>query len=310
MSIKKALYGIIPPIVTPLKNDNELDEEGLEKLIKHLLNGGVHGIFLLGTTGEGTSLRYKLREKFIRQACSIIDKKVPVMVGITDTSFDGSIEIAHICKDAGADSLVVAPPYYLPITDIEMLRYLDDLVAELPLPFLLYNIPSHTKLHMSVETVKHAKDLGALGIKDSSGDMLYMIKLISNLKESDNFSFITGTEIFIPETILQGGHGAIAGGANMFPKLFVDFYNASVEKDLIKIDLLRQIVMKIYNTIYNVGNFSSRYTVGTKCALATMGICNNYVAHPLRKFHELETKAISKYIEEINYMIEIAANPI
>ena len=310
MSIKKALYGIIPPIVTPLKNDNELDEEGLEKLIKHLLNGGVHGIFLLGTTGEGTSLRYKLREKFIRQACSIIDKKVPVMVGITDTSFDGSIEIAHICKDAGADSLVVAPPYYFPITDIEMLRYLDDLVAELPLPFLLYNIPSHTKLHMSVETVKHAKDLGAIGIKDSSGDMLYMIKLISNLKESDNFSFITGTEIFIPETILQGGHGAIAGGANMFPKLFVDFYNASVEKDLIKIDLLRQIVMKIYNTIYNVGNFSSRYTVGTKCALATMGICNNYVAHPLRKFHELETKAISKYIEEINYMIEIAANPI
>ena len=310
MSIKKALYGIIPPIVTPLKNDNELDEEGLEKLIKHLLNGGVHGIFLLGTTGEGTSLRYKLREKFIRQACSIIDKKVPVMVGITDTSFDGSIEIAHICKDAGADSLVVAPPYYFPITDIEMLRYLDDLVVELPLPFLLYNIPSHTKLHMSVETVKHAKDLGAIGIKDSSGDMLYMIKLISNLKESDNFSFITGTEIFIPETILQGGHGAIAGGANMFPKLFVDFYNASVEKDLIKIDLLRQIVMKIYNTIYNVGNFSSRYTVGTKCALATMGICNNYVAHPLRKFHELETKAISKYIEEINYMIEIAANPI
>lgn len=310
MSIKKALYGIIPPIVTPLKNDNELDEEGLEKLIKHLLNGGVHGIFLLGTTGEGTSLRYKLREKFIRQACSIIDKKVPVMVGITDTSFDGSIEIAHICKDAGADSLVVAPPYYFPITDIEMLRYLDDLVVELPLPFLLYNIPSHTKLHMSVETVKHAKDLGAIGIKDSSGDMLYMIKLISNLKDSDNFSFITGTEIFIPETILQGGHGAIAGGANMFPKLFVDFYNASVEKDLIKIDLLRQIVMKIYNTIYNVGNFSSRYTVGTKCALATMGICNNYVAHPLRKFHELETKAISKYIEEINYMIEIAANPI
>ena len=310
MNIETALHGIIPPIVTPLINDNELDEEGLEKLINHLLKGGVHGVFLLGTTGEGTSLRYKLREKFIRQACSIIDKKVPVMVGITDTSFDGSIEIAHICKDAGADSLVVAPPYYLPITDIEMLRYLDDLVAELPLPFLLYNIPSHTKLHMSVETVKHAKDLGALGIKDSSGDMLYMIKLISNLKESDNFSFITGTEIFIPETILQGGHGAIAGGANMFPKLFVDFYNASVEKDLIKIDLLRQIVMKIYNTIYNVGNFSSRYTVGTKCALATMGICNNYVAHPLRKFHELETKAISKYIEEINYMIEIAANPI
>lgn len=308
MSIETALHGIIPPIVTPLINDNELDEEGLEKLINHLLEGGVHGVFLLGTTGEGTSLRYKLREKFIRQACSIIDKKVPVMVGITDTSFDGSIEIAHICKDAGADSLVVAPPYYFPITEIEMLRYLDDLVAELPLPFLLYNMPSHTKLHMSVDTVKHAKNIGAIGVKDSSGDMLYMIKLISNLKNSDNFSFITGTEIFIPETIFQGGHGAIAGGANMFPQLFVDFYNASVEKDFKKIDLLRQIVIKIYKTIYNIGNFSSRYTVGTKCALAAMGICNDYVAHPLRKFDEPERKIISKHVEDINYMIANTAN--
>lgn len=308
MSTETTLHGIIPPLVTPLLNDNELDEEGLEKLINNLLNAGVHGIFLLGTTGEGTSLRYNLREKFIRQACSIINKKVPVMVGITDTSFNGSIEIAHICKDAGADSLVVAPPYYFPIAEAEMLHYLDDLVAELPLPFLLYNMPSHTKLHMSINAVKHAKNLGAIGIKDSSGDMLYMIKLINNLKNSDNFSIITGTEIFIPETIFQGGHGAIAGGANMFPKLFVDYYNASVEKDFTKIDLLRQIVIEIYKTIYNIGSFSSRYTVGTKCALAAMGVCNDYVAHPLRQFEKPQKDVIYEYVERIREMISSYEN--
>lgn len=308
MSTETTLHGIIPPLVTPLLNDNELDEEGLEKLINNLLNAGVHGIFLLGTTGEGTSLRYNLREKFIRQACSIINKKVPVMVGITDTSFNGSIEIAHICKDAGADSLVVAPPYYFPIAEAEMLHYLDDLVAELPLPFLLYNMPSHTKIHMSINAVKHAKNLGAIGIKDSSGDMLYMIKLINNLKNSDNFSIITGTEIFIPETIFQGGHGAIAGGANMFPKLFVDYYNASVEKDFRKIDLLRQIVIEIYKTIYNIGSFSSRYTVGTKCALAAMGVCNDYVAHPLRQFEKPQKDVIYEYVERIREMISSYEN--
>lgn len=308
MSTETTLHGIIPPLVTPLLNDNELDEEGLEKLINNLLNAGVHGIFLLGTTGEGTSLRYNLREKFIRQACSIINKKVPVMVGITDTSFNGSIEIAHICKDAGADSLVVAPPYYFPIAEAEMLHYLDDLVSELPLPFLLYNMPSHTKLHMSINAVKHAKNLGAIGIKDSSGDMLYMIKLINNLKNSDNFSIITGTEIFIPETIFQGGHGAIAGGANMFPKLFVDYYNASVEKDFTKIDLLRQIVIEIYKTIYNIGSFSSRYTVGTKCALAAMGVCNDYVAHPLRQFEKPQKDVIYEYVERIREMISSYEN--
>lgn len=307
MIMELPLRGIIPPVVTPLENDNELDERGIERLIHHLLEGGVHGIFLLGTTGEATSLRYKLRENYIRLACSLVNKRVPVMVGITDTSFDGSVELAHVCKDAGADMVVVAPPYYVPISQVEMRCYLDDLVPKLPLPFLLYNMPSHTKLHMSVKTVEHAKELGALGIKDSSGDMLYLLSLIDAFKNSPEFSVITGTEIFIPETILQGGHGAVAGGANMFPRLFVEFYHASLEHDYSRIDFLRQIVMKIYNTVYNVGTFASRYTVGTKCALAALEICNDYVAHPLRQFSYTDRNTIENYVEEIKEMIGKAA---
>jgi 4-hydroxy-tetrahydrodipicolinate synthase len=301
------LRGIIPPVVTPLLDDNELDEKGTENLINHILEGGVHGIFLLGTTGEATSLRYKVREKFVKLACRLVNKKVPVLVGITDTSFDGSVEMAHVCKDAGADMVVVAPPYYFPISQQEMRCYLDDLVPCLPLPFLLYNMPSHTKLHMSVKTVEHAKALGALGVKDSSGDMQYLLSLIDTFRDSPDFSIITGTEIFIPETILQGGHGAIAGGANMFPRLFVDYYRAAVEKDYAKIDFLRRIVLKIYNTIYNVGTFTSRYTVGTKCALAALEICSDYVAHPLRQFSYADRNTIENYVEEIKEMIGKAA---
>ncbi len=301
------LRGIIPPVVTPLLDDNELDEKGTENLINHILEGGVHGIFLLGTTGEATSLRYKVREKFVKLACRLVNKKVPVLVGITDTSFDGSVEMAHVCKDAGADMVVVAPPYYFPISQQEMRCYLDDLVPCLPLPFLLYNMPSHTKLHMSVKTVEHAKALGALGVKDSSGDMQYLLSLIDTFRDSPDFSVITGTEIFIPETILQGGHGAIAGGANMFPRLFVDYYQAAVEKDWVKIDFLRRIVLKIYNTIYNVGTFTSRYTVGTKCALAALEICSDYVAHPLRQFSYADRNTIENYVEEIKEMIGKAA---
>jgi 2-dehydro-3-deoxy-D-pentonate aldolase len=301
------LRGIIPPVVTPLLNDNELDEQGIDKLIRHLLEGGVHGIFLLGTTGEAPSLRYKLREKFVRQACALIGKKIPVLVGITDTSFDGSVEMAHVCKDAGADLVVVAPPYYVPISQQEMRLYLDDLVPRLPLPFLLYNMPSHTKLHMSVKTVEHAKNLGALGVKDSSGEMAYLFSLIDAFRNSPDFSVITGVELFIPETIMQGGHGAIAGGANMFPRLYVDFYQAAVERDFNRIDFLRRIVMKIYNTVYNVGTFTSRYTVGTKCALAALEICNDYVAHPLRTFEGPDREMIVQYVEEIKELMGKAA---
>ena len=153
MNTELPLRGIIPPVVTPLVNDNELDEQGLANLINHILEGGVHAVFLLGTNGEASSLQFRLRRKFVNMACGLVNKKVPVMVGITDTSFEDSIEMAHVCKDAGADMVVVAPPYYFPVSQVEMCRYLDDLVPRLPQPFLLYNMPSHTKLHMTVKTV-------------------------------------------------------------------------------------------------------------------------------------------------------------
>ena len=297
--MKLPLRGIIPPVVTPLLNNNEIDEQGLTNLIEHLISGGVHGLFLLGTTGEALSLNYKLRERFVRRACELVANRIPIMVGITDTSFEGSLEMAACYKEAGADAVVIAPPFYIPISQVEMRQYLDDLVPKLPLPFLLYNMPGYTKLHMSVETVKKAKELGALGIKDSSGDMFYLYSLINKFKNSPDFSIITGTEIFIPETIMQNGHGAVAGGANMFPKLFVDLYEASVAYDHEKISYLRQIVMKIYDTIYNVGKFTSRYTVGTKCALSVMGICSDYVAHPLHRFNAEECRLMEKYVDEI-----------
>lgn len=105
---------------------------------------------------------------------------------------------------------------------------------------------------------------------------------------------------------LQGGHGAIAGGANIFPRLFVDFYQAAVDGDTAKVEFFRQIVLKIYQTIYNVGSFSSRFTVGTKSALAMLGICNDYVARPLRNFENGERENMTQYIEEIKEMLSKA----
>jgi len=225
------------------------------------------------------------------------------LVGITDTSFAGSIEIAQAAKDAGADAVVVAPPYYVPISQKEMMQYLEDLSAELPLPFVLYNMPSCTKLHLTIETVKKAKELGALGVKDSSGDMFYLYSLIEEFKDSPEFSIMAGTELYLPDTILHGGDGAIAGGANAFPKLFVDLYNASVKKDLNEIARLREKVVVLYNTIYNVGDSPMKITKGTKCSLSVMGICNGYMAHPLREFVGEERKLIEQYVNEFNKIV-------
>jgi 2-dehydro-3-deoxy-D-pentonate aldolase len=293
------LNGIIPPLVTPLNSYDELDRPGLERLIEHQLSGGVNALFILNTNGEAPSLSYQLRKEYIKFTCELVNHKIPVLVGITDAAMAGSLEIADYSQQVGADAVVIAPPYYFPISDKEMLSYLETLAPRLALPFLVYNMPSHTKIHLSVEIVKRAKELGALGIKDSSGDMLYLYSLIQEFRNSPDFSIITGTEIFLPETIMHGGHGAVAGGANMFPKMFVDLYNASVSNDLETIAKLREKVLLLYETIYQVGKSTSRFVKGTKCALSVMGICNDYMAPPLQRFSPAKRKQIEEYLEMI-----------
>ena len=291
-------------MVTPLLENKELDLVGLKNLLEHLINGGVHGIFILGTTGEGPSLSYAVRKQLISETCRIVNKKVPVLVGITDTSFDGTLEIANHAKKVGADALVVAPPYYFPIAQEEMGDYLESLVPMLPLPFMLYNMPSCTKLHLSIDVVRRAKELGAIGIKDSSGDLSYLYMLIEEFKSDPSFSIIAGTELFLPETIMYGGHGSVAGGANFFPRLFVDLYEAAMAQNLEKVKLLRDKVIKVHQTIYEVGEYPSRHIKGTKAALMAMGICQDHNAEPLDRFTEEQRNRIKKYIAQFNYRNE------
>ena len=295
------LHGIIPPMVTPLLENGDLDVHGLDKLLNHLLKGGIHGIFLLGTTGEGPSLDHELRKQLVSEACAIVDKRIAVLVGITDTSLNESIELANHAKEAGADFLVVAPPFYFPISQGEMQKYLEVLAPRLPLPFLMYNMPSCTKMHISIETVKKAKELGAIGIKDSSGNRDYLFSLVEEFHYDPSFSIITGNEALLPELILKGGHGAVAGGANFFPKLFVALYEACLAGDEQNISKHMQRVDWIGETIYDVGKQESKYVKGTKSTLAEMGLCHDYTAPPIQPFKARKRAQIADYLTEFQY---------
>ncbi len=300
------LHGIIPPMVTPLLENGNLDIKGLSRLIKHLCRGGIHGIFLLGTTGEGPSLSHELRKQVISEACAIIKKRIPVLVCITDTSFNESLEIALHAAEAGADYLVVAPPYYFPISQGEMQDYLETLAPRLPLPFLMYNMPSCTKLHLSLETVIKAKELGSIGIKDSSGNREYLFSLLEEFQRDPTFSIITGNEAFLPELIQKGGCGAVAGGANFFPKLFVALYDACLANNTEAISKHMQRVQWISDTIYDVGKEESKYVKGTKSTLSVMGICDDYAAQPIGRFNATERAQITEFLKDFSYEDEYA----
>ncbi len=87
----RRFHGIVPPMVTPLTDRDTLDHSGLERLVEHLIRGGIHGLFVLGTTGEAPSLSYRLRRELITRVCKLVDHRIPILVGITDTSFVESV---------------------------------------------------------------------------------------------------------------------------------------------------------------------------------------------------------------------------
>jgi 4-hydroxy-tetrahydrodipicolinate synthase len=297
-SMNRPLHGIIPPMVTPLLENGNLDRHGLQSLVEHMLNGGIHGLFLLGTTGEGPSLSHSIRKQLITEACALVNKRVPVLVGITDTSAQESIELAEYAAKTGADVVVVASPYYLPIAQSEMQHYLAYLAPKLPLPFMLYNMPSCTKLHLSIRTIMMAKEMGAIGIKDSSGDNKYLEAIIKEFKHDPKFSVFTGIEGLMVDALQMGGHGAVPGGANFFPKLFVDLYEACLNRRTDQIVLLNKQVQWISDTLYTVGKHASKYILGTKSALAALGICQDYVAPPLQRFEASDRARIKSFLAE------------
>lgn len=294
-NLKLPLRGIIPPLVTPLLDNDTLDLAGLERLIEHTISGGVHGIFILGTTGEFASLGYKLREELIKQTCLWVKGRVPVLVGITDSAFSESLRLAKIAAKCGADAVVLAPPYYFAAGQPELLEYLQRMMVQMPLPLFLYNMPTHTKVKFMPETVRMAAEIpGIIGMKDSSSDLAYFKQVQYALRDRDDFTFMVGPEEFMAEFVLTGGHGGVNGGANMFPKLYVDLYNAALSRDLDKIKTLQQKVMQISTTIYSVGSYGSSYLKGLKCALSLMGICSDFMAEPFHRFNAPERKKIEE----------------
>jgi 4-hydroxy-tetrahydrodipicolinate synthase len=297
----KNLKGIIPPLITPLKDIDTLDIEGLERLIEHVIAGGVSGVFILGTTGEFSSISYRLRRELIERTCTMVNKRVPVLVGITDTSIIESLNLATKAADCGADALVAAPPYYYGAAQPELIEYYENLARHVPLPLYLYNMPVHTKVMIDPPTVRKIAEMGSVvGLKDSSANMTYFRLLQYAMRDYKDFQLFVGPEEMMPDAVVLGASGGVNGGANMFPELYVNLYKAAASHDFETIKRLQEKVLEISSTIYTVGHFGSSYLKGLKCALSVMGICDDYMADPFHRFKTNEREQIVKNLAKLN----------
>jgi 4-hydroxy-tetrahydrodipicolinate synthase len=291
-------------MITPLRDRDTLDRDGLEKVVEHILTGGVSGLFILGTTGEGPSLGYRLRRELIEHTCRLVKGRVPVLVGITDTAFVESVQVARAAAEAGAAAVVLAPPYYVPEGQPELREYIGHLLPELPLPLFLYNMPPLTKVAFEIDTVRRAMDQPRIiGMKDSSGNMIYFSQLLGLAKARADWTVLVGPEELLGESVLLGGHGGVNGGANIFPRLYVELHQAAAAGDLQRVRQLHALVMQVAQRLYTVGRHPSAVIKGIKCAVSCLGLCGDFMAEPFHRFRESERKAVAAAVTELRVQL-------
>ncbi|MCP4887777.1 MAG: dihydrodipicolinate synthase family protein [Planctomycetaceae bacterium] len=296
------MHGIIVPLVTPLSHRDAIDVPGMERLLDHVIGGGIHGIFILGTTGEAPSLSYRLRREYIKLVCQYVGDRVPVMVGVTDTSFVETIELAGVAEQAGAHAAVLSTPYYFPAGQTELVRYIGQVVEHLPgeLPLMLYNMPSLTKVWFEIDTLRRLADMPRIvGVKDSSGDLKYFRDLISLKTTRPDWSVLIGPEHLMAEAVQIGGDGGVNGGANVYPELFTQLYEAVVANQSGQVEVLSQRVDRLQQ-IYTVGKYASRFIKATKCALSIRGICNDAMAEPFNHFLPPERARVEQILARMD----------
>ena len=304
MNLRTPLRGIIPPLITPLNADMSLDLKCLERMLRHVIDGGVHGVFILGTTGECSSLSYAVKNQLIELTCKFVARQIPVLVGITDCAFQESLNLANLAKSSGADAVVAAPPFYMNLGQEELCKYFQGLANEVPLPLFLYNMPSHTKIGIEPETViELAKHKNIIGLKDSSGNGVYFQTLLNSLASRVDFTLTVGPEEMMAETVLMGGHGAVAGGANLFPSLYVRLYQAALDRDFEKIQVYQKVVMEVSSKLYGHGNCKSSYLRGVKASCAFLGLSQGYLASPLYGFSDSEMTEFRKKFDEVHSLV-------
>ena len=295
--LPRPLRGVITAMVTPLDQDLNLDEEGLERLVEHLIEGGVHGIFILGTTGEAPNLPYDVRFAVIEQTCKLAGTRVPVIVGITDTSHKDAIRMAAKSYEFGALAVVAAPPYYFQVTQADLLDYFKRLALESPLPLFLYNAPLNTHHWIEVETViQLAAETNVAGLKDSGLEMGYFHAVREGVKDRSDFTLLVGPDDLLAEAVLMGGHGGMAGGSNVWPRLFVALYEAAVAGDLNRVVALQQRAMQFDTAVYR----SANPLRGLKCALSLVGMCGGDLTLPLQSYSQQERDQVQKYLQTVD----------
>ena len=213
-----AFFGIIPPVVTPLLPSGEIDHASLDRVIDHLLDGGVDGLFVLGSTGEVTYLTDEERVAVVRSIASRVAGRVPLIVGCMETTAPRVIAQARKVVEAGADAIVATAPFYALNNEKEIARHFRLIAEAIDVPVFAYDVPVRLGgVKLSPELLVGLGSEGVIaGVKDSSGNDVAFRRLIAlNKAAGSPLKIFTGHEMVNDLMLLAGADGQVPGFANV-----------------------------------------------------------------------------------------------
>jgi len=294
--------GVVPPVVTPLNADFTVDYASFTRVLEHLIDGGVHGLFVLGSTSEVVFHDADTRKSILEHAIKITNGRVPVLVGTIDPTTDRVINHSRIAKSAGANAVVVTAPFYARTNQSETIdhfRYIKDAVD---LPIIAYDIPVCVGLKLDRKTtVTLAKEGAIAGLKDSSGDDGNLRYVLADMQGDANFFGMTGSEIVVDSVLAMGAHGVVPGLANVDPHGYVKLWNLVQSGDFAGARTEQERLCKLFEIVWISSARTSAGSAGVgafKTAMRQLGIiANNTMARPQRHLNAEETSKVDAILK-------------
>ncbi len=292
------LKGVIPPIVTPIDEEENVDEQGLKRVIDYVLDGGVHGVFVLGSNGEFYGLDFENQKKAIEITVNHVSGRVPVYAGASAITTKGCIKLAQTAEKLGADAITVLTPMFIKPNEKELYNHFEAIAKSTNLPVLLYNNPDKTTNNISASLLeKLAKIDNIVGVKNTSMDFAQTIDYIKIAKEVGNFKVFCGTDYYIYAALLYGGAGCVAGTANVAPRLVVDIYEKCMKGDY-QGAMEDQFKLIPLRNAYNYGSFP----VVMKECLNLMGMNIGNSVKPIDHCTDEKLLEIKKVLDSLGLM--------
>ncbi len=296
-------HGVIPPIITPVDEKENVDEEGYRKLLEYCIKGGLHGILVAGTNGETMALTQRERTRAIAITIDQVNGRIPVMAGCMDTSTRRVIENIKAAQDVGATTAAVTSVFYDRHTSQdETVRHFERILAETDIPeLIIYNIPPFTGMKLTADTIIKIGNLDdrVVGVKDSSGDYTSFLQVMQAFEGKD-FATLSGATAQALTEVLLGASGFIPALAPCFPEMFVAAFNTARSGDIEKTLKYNNLVRESSKIL----GMSKNGTAAAKFAISLRGMTDKRVMWPQDYTLPVDEERIAAKVKEVDRMFE------